>query len=117
MCLVSGRERDVRRLPEEAWKAGRALIAARAIRLTPEDTARSVQYLQIGSLNMNDRSMLLDGGVELTVSELGARSGLLDFAVVCGLTTWLDRQEQIDALLPPSSALHRRIARWGRSIL
>ncbi|MEZ5293158.1 MAG: hypothetical protein R2745_18905 [Vicinamibacterales bacterium] len=114
---VSGLERDVRALPESVWKAGRQLIAARAERLTPEEVARFVQYLQVGSSNMNDRSMLLDGEVALTVAGLGAQSGLVDFAIVCGLSTWVERQDQIDALLPVPSAFQRLIARWGRSVL
>jgi hypothetical protein len=114
---VSGRERNVRALPEAVWKAGRRLIAARSERLTPEETARFVQYLQVGSSNMNDRSMLLDGEVALTVAGLGAQAGVVDFALVCGLATWVERQAQIDALLPSPSALQRLIARWGRSVL
>jgi hypothetical protein len=114
---VSGRERNVRALPEAVWKAGRRLIAARAERLTPDETARFVQYLQVGSSNMNDRSMLLDGEVALTVAGLGAQAGVVDFALVCGLATWVERQAQIDALLPSPSALQRLIARWGRSVL
>lgn len=114
---VSGNERNVRALPEAVWKAGRQLIAARANRLTPVEVGQFVQYLQVGSSNMNDRSMLLDGEVALTVAGLGAQAGLVDFSLVCGLSTWVDRQSQIDALLPSPSAIQRLIARWGRSVL
>ncbi|HUU33850.1 MAG TPA: hypothetical protein VMW48_07280, partial [Vicinamibacterales bacterium] len=114
---VSGQERDVRALPEAVWKAGRQVIAARAQQLTPAEVARFVQYLQVGSSNMNDRSMLLDGEVALTVAGLGAQAGVVDFVVVCGLSTWVERQAQIDALLPVPSAFQRLIARWGRSVL
>ncbi|MCC6992805.1 MAG: hypothetical protein IT181_27620, partial [Acidobacteria bacterium] len=114
---VSGQERNVRALPEAVWQAGRALIRERSERLSPEDIAAFVQYLQVGSSNMNDRSMLLDGEVALTVAGLGAQSGVVDFALVCGLSTWVDRQAQIDALLPAPSAFQRLVARWGRSVL
>jgi phosphatidylserine/phosphatidylglycerophosphate/cardiolipin synthase-like enzyme len=114
---VSGRERDVRLLPEAVWKAGRRVIAARNERLSADDTARFIQYLQVGSANMNDRSLLLDGEVTLTVAGLGAQSGLVDFAIVCGLSTWVERQEQIDALLPRPNTLQRLVALWGRSVL
>ncbi len=87
------------------------------IRLTPLEVVQFVQYLQVGSSNMNDRSMLLDGEVALTVAGLGAQAGLVDFALVCGLSTWVDRQSQIDALLPSPTAFQRLIARWGRSVL
>lgn len=114
---VSGQARDVRLLPEAVWKAGRRVIAARAKVLSEEDTARFVQYLQVGSANMNDRSLLLDGEVALTVAGLGAQSGLVDFAIVAGLSTWVERQEQIDALLPTPNTLQRLVALWGRSVL
>ena len=84
---------------------------------TPEEAARLVHYLQVGSSNMNDRSMLLDGEVTLTVSGLAAQAGVVDFALVCGLSTWVENQAQIDALLPSPSAFQRLIARWGRSVL
>ena len=66
---------------------------------------------------MNDRSLLLDGEVALTVAGLGAQSGLVDFAIVAGLSTWVERQEQIDALLPTPNTLQRLVALWGRSVL
>lgn len=114
---VSGRERDVRQLPEAVWKAGREVIRARSEILSPEEVATFVQYLQVGSSNMNDRSALLDGEVALTVAGLGAQAGVVDFALVCGLSTWVERQDQIDALMPSPSALKRLVALWGRSVL
>jgi hypothetical protein len=114
---VSGQQRDVRELPEKVWAARRVLLAAHEADLSPDELAKTVRYLQIGSFNMNDRSMLLDGEVELTVSGLAAESGMLDFIIVCGLTTWVDDQKQIDALLPAPSAFKRLVARWGRSVL
>ena len=114
---VSGQQRDVRALPEAVWKARRALLEAHEASLSADDRAHTVRYLQIGSFNMNDRSMLLDGEVELTVSGLAAQSGMLDFIVVCGLTTWVERQADIDALIAPPSAFHRIVSRWGRSVL
>lgn len=114
---VSGQARDVRLLPEAVWKAGRRLITARNASLAAADIARFIQYLQVGSANMNDRSLLLDGEVALTVAGLGAQSGLVDFAIVCGLSTWVERQDQIDALLPVPNTLQRLVALWGRSVL
>jgi hypothetical protein len=114
---VSGEQRDVRALPEAVWKARRELLAAHEASLTADERAGTIRYLQIGSFNMNDRSMLLDGEVELTVSGLAAQSGMLDFIVVCGLTTWVDSQAAIDALIAPPSAFQRLVARWGRSVL
>ena len=114
---VSGAERDVRALPEAVWAARRQLLDAHAAALNPAQAASVVRYLQIGSFNMNDRSMLLDGEVELTVSGLAAQSGMLDFIVICGLTEWVDSQEHIDRLIAPPGKLIHLVARWGRSVL
>jgi hypothetical protein len=109
--------RDLRALPEAVWRARRRLLAAHEATLTPDEAARAVLYLQIGSYNMNDRSMLLDGEVALTVSGTAALSGMFDFLAIAGMTDWIDRQDQLDALLPAPSGWQRLLARWARSIL
>jgi hypothetical protein len=117
---VSGATRadlDVRALPQAVWAAQRRLLTAHEAGLTPDQRAAAVRYLQIGSFNMNDRSMLSDGEVELTVSGTAALSGMFDFMSVAAITTWIDRQEQIDAFLPVPTAWKRLLARWARSEL
>jgi hypothetical protein len=114
---VSGEERDVRGLPEAMWKFSVPLMDAHQRSLTDAQRTAVVRYLQIGSFNMNDRSMLLDGEVTLTVSGVAAGSGMLDFIAVAGLTRWIERQEDLDALLPPPSSFKRLLARWGRNVI
>jgi phosphatidylserine/phosphatidylglycerophosphate/cardiolipin synthase-like enzyme len=110
-------EIDIRAVPRAVWAARKRLLAAHDATLTPEQRATVVYYLQIGSYNMNDRSMLLDGEVAMTVSGQAATTGMLDFLTIAGLSTWVERQEDIDAKLPPPSGLHRLLARWARSLL
>jgi hypothetical protein len=110
-------EVDVRAVPRAVWAARKRLLAAHDATLTPEQRARVVFYMQIGSYNMNDRSMLLDGEVAMTVAGPAATTGMLDFLTIAGLSKWVDHQEQIDAMIPPPSALHRLLARWARSLL
>ena len=117
---VSGEDRaqvDLRALPEAVWVPQRRLLDAHLASLSPEDAVRVAYFMQIGSYNMNDRSMLLDGEVELTVSGPAALAGMFDFLTVSGMTTWIERQEQIEALLPPPSKFKRLLARWARSLL
>jgi hypothetical protein len=117
---VSGSRRvevDVRELPEAVWPLRRQLLAAHEASQPPEVRARRVYYLQIGSFNMNNRSMLIDGEAALTVSGPAALSGLIDFLMVSGLSTWVETQQQIDALIPPPSTLKRFTARWLRNII
>ncbi len=58
-------------------------------------------HLVVGSLNKNVRSMALDGEAVALVSGGGAGVALLDFLLLTGGTRWLDRVEDMDALLPP----------------
>ncbi len=117
---VSGNERkdlDVRELPRAVWAIRRQLIAGHQATLDADTVAKTAYYLQVGSFNMNDRSMLFDGEAAVTVSGPAALTGMLDFVMVAGMSTWIERQEQLDALLPPPSRFKRLLARWGRSAL
>jgi hypothetical protein len=114
---VSGEERDVRALPEALWKYSAPLMAAHQQSLAPAQRDTVVRYLQIGSFNMNDRSLLLDGEVMLTVSGVASGTGMLDFITVTGLTRWVEKQADIDALLPTPSSFKRLLARWGRNVI
>jgi hypothetical protein len=117
---VSGDRRaevDVRELPNAVWPLRRELLAAHEASQTPEVRARRLYYLQIGSFNMNNRSMLIDGEAALTVSGPAALSGLIDFIMVSGFSTWPETQAQIDALIPRPKVTKRLMARWLRNII
>jgi hypothetical protein len=90
-------------------------------RLTPlveslgtDVTGRWAFFLQIGSPNLDYRSMLLDGEVALLVSGWTSLYAAFDFVLLTGLVTWLDTQEQLDVLVPPGSVVKQRVARWIR---
>jgi hypothetical protein len=80
-------------------------------------TDRWAFFLQIGSPNLDYRSMLLDGEVALLVSGWTSLYASFDFVLLTGLVTWLDTQEQLDTLVPPGSAVKQRVARWIRIAL
>ncbi len=90
----------MRELPQAVWPLRRKLLEQQDADQSPEVRARRVYYLQVGSCNMNNRSMLIDGEAALTVSGPAALTGLIDFLMVTGLSTWVETQEQIDALIP-----------------
>jgi phosphatidylserine/phosphatidylglycerophosphate/cardiolipin synthase-like enzyme len=81
-------------------------------RITEEERARWAFFLQIGSPNLDYRSMLLDGEVAVLVSGWTSLYGALDFLLLTGLVTWVDTQAQIDELIPPAGRLKRTITRW-----
>jgi phosphatidylserine/phosphatidylglycerophosphate/cardiolipin synthase-like enzyme len=74
-------------------------------------------YFQLGSPNLDYRSMLLDGEVAILVSGWTSLYGALDFLLLTGLVTWVGDQAEIDALLPPPTRPRRILARWVRMIL
>ncbi len=90
---VSGERRaavDLRALPEAVWVPQRRLLDAHLASLSPQEADRVAYFLQIGSYSMNDRSMLLDGEVEMTVSGPAALAGMFDVLTVAGMTTWIE---------------------------
>lgn len=82
--------------------------------VSEEERDRWAFFLQIGSPNMDYRSMLLDGEVAVLVSGWTSLFGALDFLLLSGLVTWVEDQAEIDALLPPPTLLRGAVARWIR---
>lgn len=95
------------------------LELARALQRTyPADRVdQAFAYFTVGSTNLNYRSMVLDGEVEITVTGWDTLPGLVDFLLVFGLTEWVEDQEHLDALLPPPSGMTRRVANLIRLLL
>jgi hypothetical protein len=76
-----------------------------------------VLYFLSGSMNLNVRSMALDGEVTAAVAGPWSLQAYLDFAYLSGGVTWIQRREQLDELLPPYPPLRRRIARWLQYVM
>jgi phosphatidylserine/phosphatidylglycerophosphate/cardiolipin synthase-like enzyme len=79
-----------------------------------EERERWAFFLQIGSPNLDYRSMLLDGEVAVLVSNWTALYAAMDFLLLTGLLHWVEDQAAIDALIPPSPAAKRIFTRWIR---
>jgi phosphatidylserine/phosphatidylglycerophosphate/cardiolipin synthase-like enzyme len=84
----------------------------------PEAERRRVSfYFAEGSHNMDDRGLVSDGEATLIVSGPQASAGLVDLFYVMARTTWIDRPEELDRLLPPRASIIHRFARWIRAVL
>jgi hypothetical protein len=89
-----------------------------AHRSLPQDVReRSVYYLTVGSLNKDARGMVLDGEVLYVLSSEWSLWAYTDFFFLLGSTTWLESQQEFDALLPPYNQLERRLGRWFRKAI
>jgi hypothetical protein len=87
-------------------------------RTLPESERRNVSfYFTLGTQNQDPRGMLLDGEATMIVSGFHAAAGLVDLYFLMARTTWVERQSELDRLLPPRRGLMRRIARLIRVAL
>ncbi len=74
-------------------------------------------YMTVGSTNMNYRSMIMDGEVQILVTQWQTLMGLMDFTIIEGLTEWIETQERLDELLPPPSGMTKWMANLLRLAL
>ena len=100
--------------PTRMTLALRAAVLAALPSVPPEEMARSITYLTVGSTNMDYRSMVMDGEVQVTVTGWTVLAGVLDFVQLLGLSEWPETQEELDRLLPPVGGLKRKLANFGK---
>jgi phosphatidylserine/phosphatidylglycerophosphate/cardiolipin synthase-like enzyme len=112
--LATDQDADEKAMGEALQRIGVEVITPLIRDLPPEESSRWVFFLQVGSPNLDYRSMLLDGEVAMLVSNWTSLYGALDFLLLTGLVSWIETQAELDALLPPPSRVRGRIARWIR---
>ena len=78
--------------------------------LTPREREELIYFVTVGSTNMDYRSMVMDGEVQVLVGGWQALYGLIDFILLPGLCEWVETTEELDALLPPPSGFTRGMA-------
>ena len=104
--------------PEPLLAAVRDLTAALLARIPDEaERGREMAFFTIGSTNMDYRSMVMDGEVQVTLSGWNTLPGLIDFVMIAGLCDWVDTQEELDALLPPPGGFTRTLANFMKLAL
>ena len=84
--------------------------------LTPLQREHAVFYTVLGSANQNDRSMVSDGEDALVISNWPAVIPYLDLLSLVGQCEWVERQEQLEALLPRQGKLRTSIAHWFKYV-
>ena len=84
----------------------------------PEAERKRVSfYFAEGSQNMDDRGLMSDGEAMLIVSGPQASAGLADVFYMMARTTWIDRPDELEVLLPRRASIIHRFARWIRAAL
>jgi len=106
------------RTAAEGFRASVLALMAAVIRDSdPSDRQHALAYFTVGSANMDYRSMVMDGEVMVTLTGWHSISGIIDFAVLEGLTEWIESQDELDSLLPPPSGMARWIGNLMRLAL
>ena len=104
-------------LPDALAAASRALERGLTDDIQRTDGEHVISYFTIGSTNMNYRSMVMDGEVQVTVTGWGTLPGLTDFLMLMALCQWPETQAELDELLPPPGGFTRSMANLIRMLL
>ena len=99
--------------PELVHHMGQLLDAFYAT-VPAEQRGAAISYLTLGSVNMDYRSMTMNGEVMVTVSGTGSLVGVIDFVLLSGLCEWPESPEEVDKLLPPPGWLMRNLSEFAR---
>lgn len=105
-----GEAPDVRAYPEELAAGWMSLIQGLLADATPQEREELVYFLSVGSVNMDYRSMVMDGEAMVLLGGWQALYGFMDFMLLPGLCEWVETPEQLDRLLPPPGGFTRSIA-------
>jgi hypothetical protein len=113
----AGARGDARDVPPELLAAVKDLIDGVTRDADPEHRQHALAYMTVGSTNMNYRSMIMDGEVQILVTQWQTIMGLMDFYILEGLTEWIDDLDRLDELLPPPSGMSKWLANLLRLAL
>jgi hypothetical protein len=78
--------------------------------LTPAEREEMALYLTIGSVNMDYRSMVMDGEAMIVISGWEVLRGMIDFVLLAGLCEWPETPEDLNRWLPPPGGFTRTMA-------
>lgn len=101
---------DVQDFPDTLMEGWLDLIHGMADDLTPQEKEELIFYFTVGSTNMDYRSMVMDGEVQVTLGGWQALYGFIDFLQLPGLCEWVETTDELDALLPSPSSMTRAMA-------
>jgi hypothetical protein len=83
--------------PEDISKAAEVLLKNYLKTLDANERERIVLYMSVGSVNMDYRSMVMDGEVMVLLSKWSSIQGLMDFLLLAGMCDWPETLEEMDA--------------------
>jgi phosphatidylserine/phosphatidylglycerophosphate/cardiolipin synthase-like enzyme len=85
--------------------------------LSEAERKRISFFFALGSLNHDPRGLMLDGEATVIVSGFQASAGLVDLFYLMARTTWVEKDAEIDHLIPAFDGLLSRLAKLMRDIM
>jgi hypothetical protein len=110
-------ESDEARMSRLLQRIGAGVINPVLDSLSLAERSEWAFFLQIGSPNLDHRSMLLDGEVAALISGWTSLYAFFDFMLLLGLVDWVNDQQQLDALIPAPGWFRRFYTRFIRFAL
>jgi hypothetical protein len=104
------RKPDVQAIPDELRDKWLHLVQELLKETAPQDHDRMLYYFTVGSVNLDFRSMVMDGEVMILMSGWQSVTGFLDFLLLPGLCHWAETTEELDRHLDPPGSLLRGLA-------
>src|SRR5205814_8127969 len=78
--------------------------------LSEAERKQITYYFSLGTQNHDPRGLMLDAETSMIVSGFQASSGLVDLFYLMARTTWIERDAEIDRLVPARRGLAARLA-------
>jgi len=101
---------DARTVPTQLTEAANLLLENYVKSLTPTEREELILYLTVGSVNMDYRSMVMDGEAMIVISGWEVLKGMIDFIVLAGQCEWPESPQDLDRWLPPAGGFTRSVA-------
>jgi hypothetical protein len=74
-------------------------------------------YFSLGSQNMDPRGLMQDGEASVVVSGVHAAAGFVDLYYLMARSTWIERKQELDRLVPEPRGLMQWLGRIMRALL
>ncbi len=95
-------------MPGQKRAEGSMALERAFAKLTPVERDSAILFLTVGSLNKDTRGLFLDGETNFVVSGAWALQAYTEMFYFCGVTAWIETQEQFKALFPSYSERQRK---------
>lgn len=99
---------------DDAIRSSDVLLRGYELALPEAERKRVSFYFSLGSQNEDPRGQALDGETTIVVSGFNAATGLVDLYFLMARSSWIERQAELDRLVPPPKSWVKRLAQLIR---